>query len=132
MSSNGSGWRSTLGVVALTAAVLFHAAPAASPASKKKPIEFREGIKALELGDWRKVADLMSKANDKQEEDGEKARIDGNDYRAYLPLYYLGLALYKTNNCTGAKDQWKRSLDLGFVKLKPEFEQLQEYMAKCP
>jgi hypothetical protein len=104
---------------------------ALSAGSKDKPDEFRNGILAARNKDWARSAEFMRKANDKQVENGEPARV-GSRFVAYLPLYHLGLALYKLNHCPDALVAWRASLDLGAVTSSPdELKYLRQYQQDC-
>jgi len=100
-------------------------------AADKKPEEFREAIQAQDKEDWSESIRLLQHALEKQPEDGSPVRIYGTRYLSYLPLYYMGLAWYKQNDCAKALEQWDRSLGIGAVQTTAEFQRLLEDSEKC-
>jgi hypothetical protein len=79
---------------------------------------FAEGVRAWDLGQWRKAARLMRRAIDERpEETGEKVRVYGMKWERYLPNYYLGMALYELNDCRAALAAFEASRDHGEVGL---------------
>lgn len=101
------------------------------PVSRKKPEEFKTGIKAQDRGDWRGSVPLLRQSLEKLPEDGQLVRIYGTKYKSYLPHYYLGLALYKQNDCAAALKEWERSLGVGAVLNTEEHNALVSYLSEC-
>lgn len=99
--------------------------------SRKKPEEFKTGIKAQDRGDWQGSVPLLRQSLEKLPEDGQLVRIYGTKYKSYLPHYYLGLALYKQNNCAAALKEWERCLGVGAVLNTEEHNALVSYLSDC-
>jgi len=122
-----------IATIALGLALLASAVHAA-----RKPEEFRAGIKAQNQKDWEGSIPLLRLALEKQKEDGERVRISGaQNYRSYLPHYYLGLAFYWQSDCAAAREEWKKCLEIGAVLNTDEHTALLRYLAeieqgRCP
>jgi hypothetical protein len=101
------------------------------PTSRKKPEEFKTGIKAQDRGDWRGSVPLLRQSLEKMPEDGELVRIYGTKYKSYLPHYYLGLALYKQKDCPAALKEWEECLGVGAILKTEEHRELLDYYSKC-
>ncbi len=61
----------------------------------EKHPEFSDGVRAVNKGDWERVADRMMEALAGWDEDGELTKIFGRWLEPYIPRYYLGVALYE-------------------------------------
>jgi hypothetical protein len=119
------------GTLVLSVLISLAAPASGSQMAPKKPKEYAEGIQAVQLEDWKKAVDKMTKALEKQEEDGARTRIYGTLYEDYLPRFYLGFAFYKLNNCPTALEHWNKSEGLGYVKRKEEYNLLLRYRDIC-
>jgi tetratricopeptide (TPR) repeat protein len=118
----------------LTLALLSAFIPFGSPplkAADRYPEEFRAALGDQERGDWQKSVESLNQALRKKPEDGGRARRYSTIYISYLPLYYLGLALYKQGDCAGALKEWDQSLSAGFVQATEKYEALLRYQAEC-
>ena len=76
---------------------------------------FRKGILAARRSRWQEVAAAMRDAIKEAPRDtDERINIAGfGDIVPYTPYYYLGLALYQTNDCPGALAAWQSSEQQG-------------------
>jgi hypothetical protein len=100
-----------------------------------KPKEFIQGIQAQDRKRWAQSADLMRAAAAKLSGDGEMVRIYGTRFEPYLPLYYLGLALYKQGDCPGALVEWRKCVSSDALKRTDRRDVLLQYIEEagnCP
>lgn len=110
--------------------------PAAVPpgGKEKKPKElFIQGIQAQDRKRWEESEKLMQDAEKKLPGDGEPLRIYGTRYEPYLPLYYLGLALYKQRDrdCPGALAAWRSCLSSDALRRTDKRDDLLKYIEKA-
>ena len=77
---------------------------------------YRKGITAKDRREWGEVARWMRQAAGEQSREGEQVKIYGVRFEAYLPHYYLGLALSQNGDCEGALAQWQESEKQGAVQ----------------
>ncbi|HBL28127.1 MAG TPA: hypothetical protein DD490_14940 [Acidobacteria bacterium] len=56
---------------------------------------YKTGIRAISLSNWCEAEDLMRKAIEDQPLEGGSVHLQGMRYTTYLPVYHLGLALYR-------------------------------------
>lgn len=78
---------------------------------------YKNGIKASDRKDWAGVARFMQQAIAEQpQESAEKLNIYGMRYEAYLPHYYLGIALKENGDCKGALQELAVSEQQGVVQ----------------
>ncbi len=68
--------------------------------------DYTKGMKAAAEGDWSKVRERMNSALADKADAGDKVRLTGMRFEKYVPKYYLGLAAFKTGDCTGAMRYW--------------------------
>jgi hypothetical protein len=115
----------------LTAAGLALLLASAGQAGPRKPEEFKNGIKAQDRGDWPGSVPLFRQSLEKLPEDGELVRIYGTKYKSYLPHYYIGLALYKQNDCAGALEEWEECLGVGAIQATEEHQALHRLLLDC-
>jgi len=118
--------------IALATALLFAGStlPAEAPSSGK-PKEFIQGIKALDKNRLKESETFMQGAEAKLPGDGELVRIYGTRYEPYLPLYYLGLALYRQGDCPGALVHWRRCLSSGALQRTDRRDALLQYIEEA-
>jgi hypothetical protein len=69
------------------------------------PVEnYRQGIRAFDFDEWREVQSRMEAAfRSKEDNPRDVVIIYGLRVQAYVPSVYLGAALAKAGDCTGAK-----------------------------
>ena len=106
-------------------------APASPVNPRKKPEEFKTGIKAQDRGDWRGSVPLLRQSLEKLPEDGQLVRIYGTKYKSYLPHYYLGLAFYRQNDCAAALKEWEQCLSVGAIQATEEHQALLNHLPEC-
>lgn len=127
--------RRGLGGIAFAAGLLLcgPTLPAKVPPGGKegKPKEFKEGIQALDKNRLKESERLMRDAEAKLPGDGEPVRIYGTRFEPYLPLYYLGLALYKQGDCPGALEHWRRCLSSDALQRTDKRDALLQYMEEA-
>lgn len=92
---------------------------------------YRGGMEAVDDGNWREVARLMRLAAAEQPREMEKVRLYGMRSDAYLPYYYLGVALYNLNDCEGALAAWRTSEMHAAVQRTPEYRSLAGLRRAC-
>jgi hypothetical protein len=119
------------GLVLLLIPVISAGQVGGQPGSRKKPEEFKTGIRAQDHGDWQGSVPLLRLSLEKLPEDGERVRIYGGKYMNYLPHYYLGLAFYRQNNCVAALKEWELSVGVGAVLNTEEHNALVSYLSDC-
>ena len=121
-------------------AALTFALSAASPLSADDPSpeeDFRAAIQVQDQakndqGSWKKSIVLLSRALGKRPEDGERIDITTNNFRRYIPHYYLGLARFRLEDCPNALKEWNQSLSYGFVQQNRDvFRDLLNYQGEC-
>jgi len=117
--------------LAATGIVFVFLSPGALHAGPKKPEEFKNGIKAQDREDWPGSVPLLRQSLEKLPEDGELVRIYGTKYKSYLPHYYIGLALYKQNDCAGALKEWEECMGVGAVQATEEHQALRRLLLDC-
>ena len=77
---------------------------------------YRKGIAAYDRKEWGEMARWMRQAAGEQSQEGEQVKLYGVRFEAYLPHYYLGLALFQTGDCEGALAQWQDSERQGAIQ----------------
>ena len=79
--------------------------------------EFRNGVRAYNKGRWSETADSMRKAiAESGRESAERINISGTWYVAYMPHFYLGVALAKLGRCDEARPELAASEAQGIVQ----------------
>lgn len=81
------------------------------------PQSFRDGLRAADFRDWPRVAAAMRQAIAQQPRStGENVRVYGTRVVPYIPQYFLGLALYRQNDCQGAMEAFTEAEAQGTVR----------------
>jgi hypothetical protein len=91
---------------------------------------YREGLSAIERGDWSAAAELMRQAvAGRAEEDPRLAR---RFYlKRYTPHFYLGQALFELGDCAGALAAWAESERQGVIQRFDDGKQIAAGRATC-
>jgi hypothetical protein len=121
----GRRWRRAIGLGAL---LLGQAGLAVADDYRES---YSKGIEAVDRGEWPAVANFMRQAAAAKDKEGERVKIYGMRIEAYLPHYYLGLALEQTGNCEGALSQWQESESQGAVKSTGQYKSLVKERGVC-
>ena len=109
--------------------VLILLAPAAARADYKET--YRRGIEAVDRKRWPEVARLMREAIAENARVGERIKLYGVRFEAYLPHFYLGLALVNTGDCEGAVRAFDASEAGGAVRSTPRYADLLDGRKAC-
>jgi hypothetical protein len=73
----------------------------------------------------------MREALAEQPREGEQVKLYGMRFEAYLPHYYLGLALFNAGDCEGALASWNTSETQGAVKGANQYKTLLKNRQAC-
>jgi hypothetical protein len=93
---------------------------------------YREGIEAVDSGDWNAVARNMQAAIADNPSAGKKVNIYGMRFVPYLPYYHLGLARYKLGSCEAAVEALERSASEGAVRSDNDrLANLESMLSEC-
>ena len=91
---------------------------------------YKAGREAIERQQWEAAARLMHEAIAGQPD--EKPRLLGKRYfHAYVPHYYLGVALFGLGDCPGALSSWAESERQGLITKRKEYDHLSELRQEC-
>jgi hypothetical protein len=78
---------------------------------------YKNARRAVDLEDWSAAAYVLAQVLKLHPEDAksrkEQIRISGNWLEPYRPHLYLGLALFRLGDCTGALREWQLEESLG-------------------
>jgi hypothetical protein len=103
----------------------------ASRASADYKDSYKQGVEAVEKSRWADAARLMQEAIAQKAVEGETIRFYGQRFEAYLPHFYLGLALFNTGDCAGALRSWATSESQGAVRKTDQFRILTRNKSSC-
>jgi hypothetical protein len=93
---------------------------------------FRKAIQARNRGRWADVVRYLREAIAEQpRETGERINISGMDFVPYLPHYFLGLALFRGGDCSGALQAFAQSESDGTIRRTSQFDDLLGMRKKC-
>ena len=104
-------------------------APAVARADYKET--YRRGIEAVDRKRWPEVARLMREAIAENAREGERIKLYGLRFEAYLPQFYLGLALVNTGDCEGAVRAFDASETAGAIRGTPRYADLIDGRKAC-
>lgn len=106
---------------------------APDPARAQRPEwleQYKDGLDAIEVEDWRRAALHMQRAAAGRGE--ESRRLPKYLYfKPYIPHFYMGLAAFKLGNCSAAMEAWSRSERQGVIEKRPEYQQIILARALC-
>ena len=91
---------------------------------------YKSGLAAIESQHWTSAAEMMQRAIEQQPNSRTKIK-KALYFRRYLPHFYLGKALYETDDCPGALTAWQESEAQGVVQRFPEYQQILEGRLAC-
>ena len=113
------------------AAVLFGLAlfPSAAGADYKET--YRKAVEAVDRKRWPEVARLMREAIAENPREGERVKLYGLRFEAYVPHFYLGLALLNTGDCEGAVAAFDASEAAGAIRGTPRYAELLDGRKTC-
>ncbi|MCP3961963.1 MAG: SH3 domain-containing protein [bacterium] len=77
---------------------------------------YKEAMQAVSTYNWTEAEDLLGDAIQQKPVEGGSVHLEGMRYTKYLPLYHLGLALYKQDRYSEAIGAWDRSESQGVIK----------------
>ena len=112
-------------------AVLIGLVLLASPARADYKETYRKGIEAVDRKRWAEVARLMREAVAENPREGERIKLYGMRFEAYIPHFYLGLALVNTGDCEGAVRAFDASEAAGAVRGTPRYAELLDGRKAC-
>ena len=118
-------------VAGRAAAVLFGLVLLASPARADYKETYRKGIEAVDRKRWPEVARLMREAVAENPREGERIKLYGLRFEAYVPHFYLGLALVNTGDCAGAVQAFDASEAAGAIRGTPRYAELLDGRKAC-
>ncbi len=126
----------SLSAIALAAAVLLSPLFTARAAAQED--EFRRGLDAIDDENWAAAADMMRQAIAKRPQESTNRvrrgfeRLNPGAGTEYLPYYFLGRALFETNDCAGATATWAISVGQKVVTGLPALSRvIQDGYAEC-
>ena len=103
--------------------------PSAARADYKET--YRKGIEALDRKRWPDVARLMREAIAENPREGERIKLYGLRFEAYVPHFCLGLALAETGDCEGAVRAFDASEAAGAIRSTPHYSALLNARKNC-
>lgn len=92
---------------------------------------YRKGIEAVDRKRWPEVARLMREAIAENAKEGERIKLYGLRFEAYVPHFHLGLALASTGDCEGAVQAFDASEAAGAIRSTPYYAQLVNGRKTC-
>ena len=131
MTTTSISGRLALSGATFLASLFLLSPPCFGGLSAKKPEEFAKGMQALRAEEWGDAAELFRKSLEKADEDGSRTRFYGMGYIDYLPRFYLGLVLYRQDNCAEAVKEWDLSEEKGPVRESDEYNLLLQFREDC-
>jgi tetratricopeptide (TPR) repeat protein len=92
-----------------------------------------KALDALDRQRWAEAVALLKEAiKEKPRDDNERIHIRATIYVPYIPHYYLGLALFRLNDCQGAVKEWRESESHGVVtRASKELDSLRQNRKVC-
>jgi hypothetical protein len=93
---------------------------------------YKNGVRASDGKSWSEVATYMREAIAAQpSESADKMIIYGMRFEAYVPHYYLGIALKETGDCPGAFRELSISEQQGVVQGTDHYARLKQVLESC-
>ncbi|MEM7353230.1 MAG: hypothetical protein AAF657_20715 [Acidobacteriota bacterium] len=89
--------------------------------------DYRAAIQTIERQQWLDAARLLRSALAARPDE----TVQEGQQQPYLPRYYLGLALFRMNDCLAALDQWSQSEAQGVVQATELYGRLLEHRVEC-
>lgn len=122
-----STWRRRVTEGLIAAALLLQAAVARADYRES----YRKGVQAANAESWAEAARLMRAALAERPREGEPVVLDGERREPYLPRYYLGLALFNSGDCLGARRQWEAARRQGALRRSPFYATVERLNQEC-
>ena len=113
------------------AAALLGLALLSSPARADYKETYRRAVEAVDRKRWPEVARLMREAIAENPREGERVKLYGLRFEAYVPHFYLGLALLNTGDCEGAVKAFDASEAAGAIRGTPRYAELLDGRKAC-
>jgi hypothetical protein len=113
------------------AAALLGLLLAAPPARADYRETYRKAVEAVDRKRWPEVARLMREAIAENPREGERVKLYGLRFEAYVPHFYLGLALLNTGDCDGAVKAFDASEAAGAIRGTPRYAELLDGRKAC-
>jgi hypothetical protein len=92
---------------------------------------YRRGVVAAGQENWPETARLMRSALAERAREGEPIALEGDRKEPYLPRYYLGLALFHSGDCLGARRHWESSRRHGALRRSSFYRTVQKLNQEC-
>jgi hypothetical protein len=92
---------------------------------------YRKAVEAVDRKRWPEVARLMREAIAENPREGERVKLYGLRFEAYVPHFYLGLALLNTGDCEGAVKAFDASEAAGAIRGTPRYAELLDGRKAC-
>jgi len=92
---------------------------------------YRKAIEAVDRKRWPEVARLMREAIAENPREGERVKLYGLRFEAYVPHFYLGLALLNAGDCAGAVAAFDASEAAGAIRATPRYAELLDGRKAC-
>src|SRR5688572_13771097 len=112
-------------------AVLLGLLVGAAPALADFKETYRKAIEAVDRKRWPEVARLMREAIAENPREGERIKLYGLRFEAYVPHFYLGLALLNAGDCEGAVKAFDASEAAGAIRGTPRYADLLDGRKAC-
>jgi hypothetical protein len=103
--------------------------PSAARADYKET--YRKGIEALDRKRWPEVARLMREAIAENPREGERIKLYGLRFEAYVPHFWLGVGLAETGDCEGALRAFDASEAAGAIRSTPHYSAMLNARKTC-
>ncbi|MFN7963327.1 MAG: trypsin-like peptidase domain-containing protein [Thermoanaerobaculia bacterium] len=94
-------------------------------------LTYRKGMRAISTRRWPQAEELMRRAAEQQPLEGGSVHLEGMRYTQYLPLYHLGLALYRQGKYSEAIRQWEVSEAQGEIQQDKRYSTLERLRQKA-
>jgi len=101
------------------------------PAGADYKETYRKAVEAVDRKRWAEVARLMREAIAENPREGERVKLYGLRFEAYVPHFYLGLALLNTGDCEGAVKAFDASEAAGAIRGTPRYAELLDGRKTC-
>ena len=119
--------RASAGRAAAVLGLLLLSAPARADYKET----YRKAVEAVDRKRWTEVARLMREAIAENPREGERVKLYGLRFEAYVPHFYLGLALLNTGDCDGAVKAFAASEAAGAIRGTPRYADLLDGRKTC-
>jgi hypothetical protein len=90
---------------------------------------YKRAIREVSLSNWCEAESLMREAITEQPLEGGTIHLQGMRYTTYLPVYHLGLALYKQGRWGEAYRAFRESAVQGEIREDKRYRKIKKYLA---